>query len=108
MKLKLFACYDKAEEKIFSPGVGVEAVDFCGFFIENIYLATDHIEKEEEKKPFLEHFKLCNIVQLAEIEEDGTVIPNKQNLVDLKDLSFNDYLKWKEKKENVERKEDIV
>lgn len=100
MKLYIYAAYDNNEEKIFSPGVGIDDQDFCKYFLSELTLAYELIEKEDDKKTFKKKIKQCNLVRLGELNEDGSLVSDMQLLLSLKDIDFDDYERRKKELNN--------
>lgn len=87
MNLKLYALFDRNENRFFSPCVGVDDEDFSKFIVNELNKSIDNIEKEEEKTPFIVKVRSCEVVRLGEIDEiTGELKNDKQFLVDLKDF----------------------
>ena len=77
----IYAAYDNNEEKVFSPGVGIDDQDFCKYFLSELTRAYEAIEKEDEKKTFKKQIKQCNLVRLGELNEDGSLVSDMTHLV---------------------------
>ena len=87
MNLKLYALFDRNENRFFSPCVGLDDEDFSKFIVNELDKSIDHIDKEEEKTPFILKVRACEVVRLGEIDElTGELKSDKQFLVDLKDF----------------------
>ena len=87
MNLKLYALFDRNEGRFFSPAVGVDDEDFSKYIVNELNKSIEHIEKEEEKTPYILKVRSCEVVRLGEINEvTGELKSDKQFLVDLKDF----------------------
>lgn len=87
MNLKLYALFDRNEGRFFSPAVGVDDEDFSKYIVTELNKSIEHIEKEEEKTPYILKVRSCEVVRLGEIDEiTGELKSDKQFLVDLKDF----------------------
>ncbi len=87
MNLKLYALFDRNEGRFFSPAVGVDDEDFSKYIVNELNKSIDHIEKEEEKTPFILKVRSCEVFRLGEIDEiTGELKCDKQFLVDLQDF----------------------
>lgn len=95
MKMYIYAAYDNNEEQVFSPAIGVNDEDFCRYFISSLSQAYESIEKENDKKDFKRKIKSCSLVRLGVLSPDGILTNDKQLLLYLKDLDFDNYEKLK-------------
>ena len=90
MDLKLYMLFDRNENRFFSPAIGIDDKDYTSFILKQLNIAYEHIEKEEEKEPFLSKVRSCEVVRLGVINElTGELTNDKQFLLDLKDFNIN-------------------
>lgn len=91
MNLKVYMLFDRNENRFFSPCVGIDDKDFTKFLLNQLNVAYSNIKDEKEKPLFVSKIQACEVVKLGEIEElTGELINDKQFLLDLKDLEFDE------------------
>ncbi len=97
MDLKIYLLFDRNENRFFSPAVGIDDKDYTKFLLNQLNVAYDNIQKEEEKPMFLKKVQACEVVRVGFIDElTGELKNDRQFLLDLKDFEIND----KEKNKN--------
>lgn len=87
MNLKLYALFDRNEARFISPCVGIDDGDFSKFILKELDKCLSHIENEDDRVPFIQKVRSCEVLRLGEIDElTGELINDKQFLIDLKDF----------------------